>query len=64
MKLYHIKYDGQPDYVEAVTYGEAVAKWRAYVTAHDDVSADAEPESVTLIGDSDDYADRDFVVIR
>ena len=62
MKLYRIDYHGEPDYVEAESYGLAIAKWRDYV--FDDLGADAEPTSVVLIADSADYVDRPFVVIR
>ena len=64
MKLYRIEYDGPPDWVEAESMPQAIEKWRAWVTAHDDVDADAEPDGVTMVADSADHVDRPFVVIR
>ena len=66
MRLYAIQSDGQPDYVEAESFDEAVDKWRAFIIGGPDrVSDHIDPDSVALVVDSDEYfVSRDFAVIR
>ena len=51
MKLYRIEYDGDPDYIEAESFGAAIKVWREVIVPRDDIDPEAEPESVTLISD-------------
>ncbi len=54
MKLYQVTFDGDEDYVEAASYGQAVARWRAELKRQnpdedEEWSDTEEPESVVLI---------------
>jgi hypothetical protein len=52
MKLYRVTFDGQPDYIEAYSFGGAVAIWRNHLIATNqpgDFENDVEPESVELL---------------
>ena len=51
MKLYKIDFDGESDYVEAESFTAAITIWRDYNVRVNDMDADAEPDSVTLMHD-------------
>jgi hypothetical protein len=52
MSLYAVSFDGETEYVEAVSFGDAVAAWlkkKRTDWGEDDV--DEQPESCTLLSD-------------
>ncbi len=54
MNLYIVQFDGQPDYVEAETFVEAIALWRAKLIADNDpgdFEDDVQPDSVVVVHD-------------
>lgn len=53
MKLYHVQFDSQSYWIEAKSFADAVAKWKAHVKAlwGEEYSATDEPESVALVHD-------------
>lgn len=54
MKLYMVQFDGDHDYVEAVSFADAIKAWQAYMVETqdlDDWDAATEPEGVTLVSE-------------
>ena len=51
MKLYEVRYDGVTWYVEAPSFGMAIAAWEHRVAClwGSDYDGDEEPDSVTLV---------------
>ncbi len=55
MKLYRVTFDGQPDFIEAATFGAAIVAWRLKLIADNtpgDFDDSVEPESVELVHDA------------
>ena len=52
-KLYHVQYDGQSYWIEAVSFAEAVELWKRHVRVlwAQDYDGSEEPESVHLVHD-------------
>lgn len=51
-KLYRILFDGEPDYIEATSFGKAIKLWRDNIIDENEpgvIAEDEEPESVELI---------------
>lgn len=53
MNLYLVQYGGEPDYVEAQTFREAIIIWQRHMELEedDDWDKDTEPQSVALVHD-------------
>lgn len=52
MSLYHIQYDGEPYYVEAPGFGEAVEVFKAHLKEIDnEIDGRNEPDSVALLSE-------------
>ena len=52
MNLYRVIFDGEPNYVEARTFAEAIVLWRANLIEENepgDIAPDEDPESVELV---------------
>lgn len=55
LKLYQITFDGQSEFVEAASFGDAVRIWRVEMSAQaepDETYEDEEPEQVVLANDA------------
>lgn len=55
LKLYQVTFDGQHEFVEAASFGEAVRIWRFAMSAQaepDESYEDEEPEQVVLANDA------------
>jgi hypothetical protein len=50
-RLYLVQFDGQQDYVEAATIGEAAKVWMAAMRIERELDGDEEPESCALVHD-------------
>jgi len=52
MKLYQVGFEGEHEFVEAMSFGQAVALWREEMERQNpDWDADEEPEQVLLVSD-------------
>ncbi len=52
MNLYRVIFDGEPDYVEARTFAEAIVLWRANLIEENEpgvIDHNEDPESVELV---------------
>lgn len=53
MKLYLVRWDGMPTYVEALSFAEAIELWSCHMAKEQgaDWDGDEEPEEVALVHD-------------
>lgn len=66
MNLYHVQYDGETYYVEAVCLGNAAKLWKQHVKElwGVDYEGTEEPESIALVHDSRVIRAENFAEIR